>query len=95
MENNLDIQEELKNINHELYINKLIIDLENAMESLLLFYGNYCDTQKQEMKSKIIGDKENNVIPKLRPRYKERDYDACESLKCYCCCSSSYDFRHG
>ena len=40
----------------------------------------------EEMKSKIIGDKENNVIPKLRPRYKESNYDACESLRCYCCC---------
>ena len=34
----------------------------------------------EEMKLKILGDKENNIIPKIRPKYKERDYD----LECCC-----------
>ena len=54
MENNYDVQSELKEKNHELYINKLIIDLEKAMESLIMFYNNYCDTLSQETTEKII-----------------------------------------
>ena len=54
MDNNIDVHEELKIKNQELYINKLIIDLDSAMESLLLFYDNYCDTISKDVINKTI-----------------------------------------
>ena len=57
----------------------------------------------EEMKSKIIGDKENNVIPILRPKYErekwecsDRDYccdlfEDCICCSCCNCCSSPPD----
>ena len=62
MENNVDVVHELQIKNQELYINKLIIDLENAMESLLIFYSNYLDTNIKNINEKIISlldDKQN------------------------------------
>ena len=49
MNSDNDVINELRIKNQELYINKLIIDLENAMESLLIFFNNYCDTLSKEM----------------------------------------------
>lgn len=61
MENNLDVQETLKNKNQELYINKLIIDLEKTMESLLMFYNNYSDTLSNDATTKIISYLDNGT----------------------------------
>ena len=61
MENNLDVQEALKNKNQELYINKLIIDLEKTMESLLMFYNNYSDTLSNDATTKIISYLDNGT----------------------------------
>jgi hypothetical protein len=47
----------------------------------------------KEMKSKIIGNKEDNIIKKFRPKYYDNDYlDLCDSIKesSYRCIKSSY-----
>ena len=49
MEDNIDVEKELEKKNQELFINKMIIDLENAMDSLLMFYSNYCDSVSNEV----------------------------------------------
>ena len=61
MEDNFDLQEELKNKNYELYINKLIVDLEKTMESLLMFYSNYCDTLSKDSTNIIISYLDNSL----------------------------------
>ena len=54
MDNNVDINEEIKAKNRELLHKKRIIDLETAMESLILFYNNYS--------TKNIADDVNNYV---------------------------------
>lgn len=54
MEENIDVGKELAIKNQELFKNKLIIDLENAMDSLLMFYSNYCDTISNEVINTIV-----------------------------------------
>ena len=82
MDNNIDVVEQLKIKNHELYINKMIIDLENTMESFILFYNNFCDSFLKEIVSKITfllddsqnSDKKtmtNNTILSFFTMYKE------------------------
>lgn len=61
MKDNFDVQEELKNKNYELYINKLIVDLEKTMESLLMFYSNYCDTLSKDSTNTIISYLDNSL----------------------------------
>ena len=61
MKDNFDLQEELKNKNYELYINKLIVDLEKTMESLLMFYSNYCDTLSKDSTNTIISYLDNSL----------------------------------
>lgn len=43
MENNVDVIKELQAKNEEMLLNKKILDLDKATESLLLFYSNYCN----------------------------------------------------
>ena len=64
MEDNIDVVKELEIKNQELFVNKIIIDLETAMESLLLFYSKkmddreeahtYCDIVANDVISKLI-----------------------------------------
>ena len=63
MNDKYDVQKELKEKNYQLYINKLIIDLEKSMESLIMFYNNYFDSISHDVTVKIISlldDKEND-----------------------------------
>ena len=51
----------------------------------------------EEMKLKILGDKENNIIPKIRPKYEERDYNCMQCCMAQCgddddeCCDACDD----
>lgn len=64
MEDNIDVVKELEIKNQELFVNKIIIDLETAMESLLLFYSKkmddseeahtYCDIVANDVISMLI-----------------------------------------
>jgi len=65
---------------------KLALKYQIFMKNTSLFAEvNLSESISEEMKLKIIGDKENNIIPKLRPRCLEsyccskveRDYDCC------------------
>ncbi len=62
MERNIDVVEQLRLKNQELYINKLIIDLENAMDSLIIFYSNYCDTLSLDVSNTIVSYLNENTI---------------------------------
>ena len=66
MDNDIDVVEQLRIKNHELYINKLIIDLENAIESLIIFYNNYCDTISGETKNitSVLLDNKTDISEK-------------------------------
>ena len=56
MNNNVDIEEELREKHQELLINKNGIDLETAMESFLLFYSNRCDVILENVIYTIINE---------------------------------------
>lgn len=49
MDDNIDVVKELEIKNREIFDNKIIIDLEKTMDSLIMFYGNYCDTVSNEV----------------------------------------------
>ena len=61
---------------------KLALKYQIFMNNTSLFAEvKLSESITEEMKLKILGDKENNIIPKIRPKYKERDYDCMQ-----CCC---------
>ena len=54
MENNsIDVTKELQQKNQEILFNKKIIDLDTAMESLLVFYNNYCTNVATDINNQI------------------------------------------
>ncbi len=67
MDNNVDTNEELREIHQELLVNKNGIDLETAMESFLLFYSNRCDVILENVIDTII----NKYITNADPSKKE------------------------
>ena len=61
---------------------KLALKYQIFMNNTSLFAEvKLSESITEEMKLKILGDKENNIIPKIRPKYEERDF---EDLKCCC-----------
>lgn len=61
MENNVDINEVLKNKNNEMLLNKKRIDLDKAMESIQMFYNNYCDNYAIEINDQLCGIKNIDI----------------------------------
>ncbi len=54
MENNsIDVTKELQQKNQEMLLNKKMIDLDKAMESLLVFYNNYCSNVSIDINNRI------------------------------------------
>jgi len=54
MENNsIDVTKELQQKNQEMLLNKKMIDLDKAMESLLVFYNNYCSNVAIDINNRI------------------------------------------
>ena len=61
---------------------KLALKYQIFMNNTSLFAEvKLSESITEEMKLKILGDKENNIIPKIRPKYVERHYECME----YCC----------
>ena len=64
---------------------KLALKYQIFMNNTSLFAEvKLSESITEEMKLKILGDKENNIIPKIRPKYEERDYDCIQ-----CCCMAA------
>lgn len=63
MEDNIDVVKELEIKNQELFVNKIIIDLETAMESLMLFYSKKMDDNKDNYTycDMVASDVINNI----------------------------------
>lgn len=53
MTNENDINDALKKVNQNMLLNKKKIDIDNIVESLLLFFSNYFDNLSKEVFSKI------------------------------------------
>ena len=64
---------------------KLALKYQIFMNNTSLFAEvKLSESITEEMKLKILGDKENNIIPKIRPKYEERDYNCMQ-----CCCMAA------
>ena len=53
MEENFDVSKELQHKNQEMLSNKKKIDLDNSMESLVLFYSNYSTNIASEINTRV------------------------------------------
>ncbi len=53
MEENFDVSKELQHKNQEMLLNKKKIDLDNSMESLVLFYSNYSTNIASEINTRV------------------------------------------
>ncbi len=53
MNENIDINKELKAKNEEMLLNKKKIDLDTSMESLMVFYNNYSNNIASEINNRI------------------------------------------
>ncbi len=53
MDNNVDINEELRIKNQELFLNKKKIDLETSMDTVIVFFSNYTDGLATEVNNKV------------------------------------------
>ena len=66
---------------------KLALKYQIFMNNTSLFAEvKLSESITEEMKLKILGDKENNIIPKIKPKYEKRDYDCIQ-----CCCMPECD----
>ena len=61
MDNNVDINEELKIKNQELFLNKKKIDLETSMDTVIVFFSNYTNGFATEVNNKVCEMK--NIDP--------------------------------
>ncbi len=53
MDNNVNIEEELRIKNQELLLNKRKIDLDTSMDSVIVFFSNYTNGLVTEVQSKV------------------------------------------
>ena len=53
MDENIDLNQELQKKNQEMLSNKKKVDLDTSMESLLVFFGNYCNNISSEINNRI------------------------------------------
>ena len=53
MEEYIDVNKELEQKNQEMFLNKKRIDLDNSMESLMVFYSNYSMNVASEINNRI------------------------------------------
>lgn len=70
MDNNVNIEKELREKHQELLLNKNGIDLETAMESFLLFYNNRCDVILGDVVEIIVNEYIVNVDPSKKEEAK-------------------------
>ena len=61
MDNNVDINEELRIKNQELFLNKKKIDLETSMDTVIVFFSNYTNGLATEVNNKVCEMK--NIDP--------------------------------